>query len=132
MSVHMEFDESWLKDYCARTGQPIPEGVNRPRDAKPAKYGNRRTEADGKTYASAKEARRHEELKLLQKAGKIVSFAEQVPFLLPGDIRYIADFVVLELDGQYRVEDAKGFRSKEYLLKRKLMKRSLGIEIIEV
>lgn len=125
-----EFDAKWLEDYCKRTGQPNPlEGQKAP---KRAKYGNRKTEADGRLYDSAKEARRHGELKLMQQAGEIVAWAEQVNFRLPGGVTYRADFVILNRDGTYRVEDAKGVKTKEYVIKKKLMSRELGIEIVEV
>ena len=132
MPVHLEFDDTWLADYCKRTGQENPlEKGEKPKSGKRPKYGNRRTEVDGKVYDSAREAKRHGELALLQKAGDIYGWAEQVTFLLPGGVKYRADFVILNRDGTYTVEDAKGVRTKEYLIKKKLM-ASMGIEIKEV
>lgn len=124
------FDEKWLADYCARTGQKVPEAAGQP--PKRGKYGNQKTTVDGRTYDSKREAKHAGELKLLQKAGKIVGFAEQVTFLLPGGVRYIADFVVLNRDGTYTVQDSKGVRTKEYIIKRKLMAHEHGINIQEV
>jgi hypothetical protein len=128
---HLVFDEAWLRDYCKRTGQQLPDGVA-DKPPKRGKYNNVRTEQDGKVYDSRKEAARAGELKLLQKAGKIAAYAEQVTFILPGGVRYIADFVIMENDGTYRVEDAKGVRTKEYIIKKKLMKQTHGIDIVEV
>ena len=99
---------------------------------KKSKYHNVRTERDGKTYASKREADRHSALKLLQQARAIALFFEQVPFPLPGGITYIADFVVLHMDGSYTVEDAKGKRTDVYIIKKKLMQETYGIEIEEV
>ena len=59
----------------------------------------------------------------------------QVPFLLPGGVKYIADFVVLEKDGTYTVMDAKSEatrKDKTYRLKKRLMRECLGLEIVEV
>lgn len=132
MPVHLAFDDAWLADYCKRTGQTNPlDKTDKPKGGKRPKYGNRKTEVDGKVYDSAKEAKRHGELVLLQKAGEIYSWAEQVTFLLPGGVKYRADFVVLNKDGTFTVEDAKGMPTKEYLIKKKLM-ASMGIEIKEV
>lgn len=132
MPVHLEFDDAWLADYCKRTGQANPlEKGEKPKSGKRPKYGNRRTEVDGKIYDSAREAKRHKELELLWKAGDIHGWAEQVPFLLPGGIKYVADFVILNKDGTWIVEDAKGVRTKDYILKKKLM-ASMGIAIEEV
>lgn len=126
----MDFDEKWLADYCKRTGQDNP--LDRPfQKGKKSKYGNRKTEADGKVYDSAREAKRHVELALMQKAGEIYGWAEQVTFLLPGGIKYRADFVILQRDGTFRVEHAKGMRTKEYQIKKKLM-ASIGLTIMEV
>ena len=44
---------------------------------------------------------------------------------------YIADFVYME-DGKKVVEDTKGFRTKDYILKRKLMLMVHNIRIKEV
>lgn len=82
-------------------------------------------------YASAKEAKRAAELQLLERAGTIRNLREQVPFLLipaaPGAERacyYLADFCFDELAGtDWRpvVLDVKGVRTKDYIIKRKLM-----------
>lgn len=95
------------------------------------KYRNKKTEIDGITFDSKKEADYYCELKIL-KMGKVVEqFERQVPFeLLPSfknngktirGIKYIADFVVRYKDGHTEVVDVKGMRTKEYLLKRKLL-----------
>lgn len=100
--------------------------------AKESKYRNVRTEADGHIFDSAREAERYGELRLLYEAKEIAALMIQVPFPLPGGITYLADFVYYDLRRQaYIVEDAKGVRTKEYILKKKLMKE-IGIVIEEV
>ena len=47
-----------------------------------------------------------------------------------GTTTRFADFVYNE-NGTERVIDTKGFRTKEYQLKKKMMRSLLGIEIIE-
>jgi len=104
-------------------------GVDKPSKSK---YGNRRTFVDGQLFDSAKEAERYSELQLLCKAGDICGLCLQVPFRLPGKVTYIADFVYYDLKRmEFVVEDTKGFRTKEYQIKKKLM-REIGIEIEEV
>lgn len=44
---------------------------------------------------------------------------------------YVADFVYVQ-DGKTIVEDTKGFRTKEYELKKKMMRAFLNIEIHEI
>ena len=106
-----------------------------------SKYGNRKTEWNGVEYDSAKEARRAAELRLMQMAGIISDLREQVKFeLIPAQrrgkhteraVNYIADFVYTE-NGETVVEDVKGFRTKEFIVKRKLMLWEFGIVVKEV
>lgn len=103
-------------------------------NARIPKYRAVQTVVDGKKFASKKEARRYKELKLLTRAGEIAGLRCQVTFtLVVNDVhicKYIADFVYFE-NGKKIVEDTKGFLTKEYKLKRKLMKAVHGIEIRE-
>lgn len=107
------------------------------------KYGNRKTEVDGITFDSVKEANRWMELKLLERAGEITFLERQVPYvlipaqrdlkgkLLERECKYIADFVYTE-NGKVVVEDTKGMRTPEYIIKRKLLLERYGIRIKEV
>ena len=103
------------------------------------KYRNRKTEIDGIVFDSLKEARRYHELCLLQLAGKIRDLSMQVEFeLIPKQdgeraCKYKADFVYHMADtGKMVVEDVKGKRTREYIIKRKLMLWRHGIKIVEV
>ncbi|MGN1353554.1 MAG: DUF1064 domain-containing protein [Alloprevotella sp.] len=94
-------------------------------------------------YASRKEHRRANELRLMQQAGIIKNLREQVPYeLIPSQYgadgkvleracNYIADFVYNDKDGNTIVEDTKGMRTDVYRIKRKLMLHVHGIRIIE-
>ena len=112
---------------------------------KEMKYGNRKTVIDGITFDSAKEANRWCELKLLQRAGEIYDLQRQVSFtLIPKQVRdgmvierpvvYKADFVYKDLTGAEIVEDVKSpaTKTKEYIIKRKLLLWQFGIQIKEV
>lgn len=98
------------------------------------KYRNIKTEVDGITFHSKREAARYSDLKLLERAGQIKDLRIQVPFLFElNDVRickYFADFVYRE-NGKEIVEDCKGKRTKDYMIKRKLMKAFFAIEIVE-
>lgn len=126
----MNWTEEDLRVYCERTGATLT-GVAQPEAKKPSKYRNKRTEANGKTYDSKKEAKRAQELQLLVRAGEIAGVMEQVTFTLAGGVRYRADFVILNWDGTYAVEDVKGVLTKEYKIKKRLMAER-GLEIKEV
>ena len=112
------------------------------------KYGNIRRNG----FDSRREERRYQELLLMQRAGKIFELQRQVKFQLSptqrepdvtgpkGGVKrgkviehpcnYIADFVYLQ-NGKMVVEDCKGFRTPEYIVKRKWMLEKYGIRILE-
>ncbi|HGP0346239.1 TPA: DUF1064 domain-containing protein [Serratia marcescens] len=98
----------------------------------PGKYGNKKTVVDGFTFDSKKEAAYYGQLKLRQRAGDVVMFLRQVPFHLPGGVKYVADFVVFGADGVVEVIDVKGVRTAEYRIKKKLVEQHYPITIIEV
>jgi hypothetical protein len=96
-------------------------------------------------YASKAEARRAAELKLLERAGKIENLGEQVIYevipeqrdtsgkLLERASHYIADFVYRDTETGLEVaEDVKGMKTREYILKRKLMLLRWGVRVREV
>jgi len=120
------------------------------------KYKSKITTIDGIKFDSSHEANRYCELKLSERAGKIQDLQLQVKFeLIPAQYEhferygkngkrlkdgkkcienacsYIADFVYTE-NGQKIVEDTKGFKTKDYIIKRKLMLFVHGIKIKEV
>lgn len=98
------------------------------------KYSNRRTNG----YASRKEARRGAELFMLQTAGIIRNLEEQVKYeLIPKQegeraVTYTADFRYIDDKGKTVVEDAKGVKTQQYVIRRKLMLWRYGIRIMEV
>lgn len=107
------------------------------------KYSNHKIIIDGEKYDSKKEARRHMELILLQRAGEIKNLQRQVKFVLippqkyegkavERECAYIADFTYHDAkNGEYIVEDTKGMKTKDYIIKRKLMLWVHGIRILE-
>ena len=121
------------------------------------KYHNRKVIRDGEVFDSAKEYKRYCELLLLERAGEVTNLRRQVKYvlipaqyeyierlsskgkplkpkrvLLEREAAYIADFVYTDKSGSEVVEDTKGVKTKEYILKRKMMLHLLGIKIREV
>ena len=112
------------------------------------KFNNVKTKIGEIPFHSKKEARRWQELLLLEKAGKIFNLCRQVPYILcesvviggrkHPSIKYVADFVYdtktidgLEIYTKTVVEDAKGFRDRVYLMKRHLFKAKYRFDILE-
>ena len=110
---------------------------------KPHKYHAKPIEVDGIKFASRREAKRWGELQLLQRAGEITDLRRQVKIELTGrdgpiltptgrKAKYVADFVYVDRrNGLEIIEDAKGFKTPEYSLKRAVL-AAQGITIKEV
>lgn len=102
---------------------------------KPAsKYGNVRTTVDGITFDSKREAEHYVALKSMRTAGSVLWFTRQVPFYLPGKVRYVADFLVVFTDGRVEVQDVKseGTKTPVYRMKRKQVREIHNVEIVEI
>ena len=125
-----------------------------------SKYGNvKRRTADGILHDSSKEARRWTELKLLERAGIITHLQRQVEYILipkqeerykrispktgkrlkdgvrtlEHECCYVADFVYNDAKtGELIVEDTKGVKTKDYIIKRKLMLWIYNIRVKEI
>lgn len=113
--------------------------------------------SSGLVFDSKKEYRRWQELRFMEKAGQITNLQRQVKFvLIPAqyetyerysaktgkrlqdgircaerEVSYIADFVY-DQAGKVVVEDTKGIKTKDYIIKRKLMLERHGVKITEV
>lgn len=109
---------------------------------KQPKYHNKKVVVDGIKFDSKREANRYQELKILERAGKISDLRLQVPFELIPSQRvdgkvverswvYVADFVYTQ-DGNQVIEDSKGMVTREYVAKRKAMLFFHNIRIKEV
>lgn len=115
-----------------------------------SKYNAKKITTSDGTFDSKKEYNRWLVLKDMESKGEISELKRQIKFeLLPKQIlieprvkkgrkqkcelpvSYIADFTYKQ-NGDFIVEDAKGMRTPEYTLKRKLMKFLLDIEVQEV
>ena len=119
-----------------------------------SKFGNRKVHVGGETFDSEFEYKRWRELCILQAAGQITDLQRQVKFVLIPQQRepdtigprggvhqgkvieqecaYVADFVYRDDTGETVVEDAKGFRTDDYVIKRKLMLWVHGIRVQEI
>lgn len=123
------------------------------------KYGNKKVVIHGEVFDSKREAMRYYDLKFLEGIGAISDLRRQVTYeLIPAQrekstkvykkgrkkgqpiegkiiekaVTYIADFVYTDsATGKLIVEDAKGMRTRDYIIKRKLMLYIHGIKIRE-
>ena len=120
------------------------------------KYHNSAVIVDGISFQSRKEARRWCELKIMDRAGMIHGLTRQKKFvlipaqrepdtvgkrggrkkgkLIERECAYYSDFAYYDKDGNEVVEDVKSpaTRTKDYILKRKMMMYVHGIRIREI
>jgi len=91
----------------------------------------RATEAmrDGIRFDSTKEARYYDNLKWRRQAGEIAMFLRQVPFHLPGNVKYVVDFMEFHADGSVHFVDVKGMETAQFKTKKKLVEALYPVEI---
>lgn len=107
------------------------------------KYGAKRISLSGKKHDSLAESRRYSELSRLARLGVISDLKRQVSFelipaqygedgkLLERAVTYKADFTYYK-NGKLVVEDVKGVKTKDYIIKRKLMLYVHKIKLVEI
>lgn len=101
---------------------------------KRSKYGAKRTLLDGILFDSKAEACFYAFLKQREKANEVSDIKRQHKYdlMVNGVLiaSYIADFVFFDRKVKaYRVVDVKGFVTRDFRLKAKLMKACFGIEV---
>jgi len=96
------------------------------------KFNAQQATHDGIKFQSKKEGRYYLELKLRQKAKEVIFFLRQVPFDLPGNVRYWVDYQEFHADGTVHFVDVKGRRTPEYIMKKKMVENLYPITIEEV
>jgi hypothetical protein len=97
---------------------------------KPSKFHAVICEADGIKFRSKKERARYLELTVLKQAGECW-FLRQVPFYLPGNTKYVLDYMIFWKDGRQTFEDVKGHRTSMFKFKKRQVESLYPIKIIE-
>ncbi len=99
---------------------------------KKAKYRANKTSIDGHTFDSQKEANYYCELKNRLQAKDIKGFCIQPIFILAAGLKYKPDFIVFNNDGTSEIIDVKGFKTKEYIAKKKFFEEKFNLKIKEI
>lgn len=112
----MHWTEQQYSEYLKAHGKP----TEKPKTTKKQKYSNNGTWYDGIYFRSQLELQRYCQLKILLNAGEIAGFVTQPEFILQEGneknraITYKADFLILNNDGTYEVEDTKGMETQQW------------------
>lgn len=96
------------------------------------KYGAQRAELDGFKFSSKAEARYYLHLKARKAAGEVLFWLFQVPFHLPGGVRYVVDFQVFNADGSISFVDVKGMATESFKAKKRIVEAMWPGIVIEV
>ena len=99
---------------------------------KKSKYRANKVSIDGHTFDSQKEADYYCELKLRLQAKEIDGFCLQPTFMLAPNLKYKADFIVFHKNKPAEVIDVKGFKTKEYIAKKKVFEDKFNLKITEI
>ena len=99
---------------------------------KKSKYRANKVSVDGHTFDSQKEADFYCELKIKLQAGEINGFCLQPIFMLAPSLKYKPDFIIFNKDGSTEVIDVKGFKTKEYIAKKKVFEDKYNLKITEI
>lgn len=93
------------------------------------KFSAIQTERDGIKFSSRAEARYYDFLKAEKAVGKVVMFLRQVPFYLPGGVKYVVDFQVFRADGTVAHVDVKGVETESFKAKRRMVEALFPVKI---
>lgn len=106
-----------------------------------SKYRNQKTRVGDLVFDSKREAARWGELRLLERAGRIVDLRMQVPFELAPAVKFagekrakpamklIVDFAYRDEFGERVLEDVKGVVTTAFQIKRHLLKARYGLDV---
>lgn len=93
------------------------------------KYQAKPMTLDGIRFDSKAEGRYYSSLKLRVKAGEVVFFLRQVPFYLPGGVKYVVDFQEFHSDGTVHFVDVKGMETESFKAKKRMVENLYPLEI---
>ena len=136
-------DQITAKEYRATKAKK----PNKYKNVKHKLYDIDMSEETAQVFDSKREMRKWNELKILEATKEIFDLKRQVKFvLIPAQYwsingkkycieracTYIADFTYNDKEMKLHVLDSKGFRTPDYVIKRKLLLQVHGIRIEEV
>jgi len=96
------------------------------------KYNASPQKRDGHRYDSKAELAFAQQLDRSKVAGEVVQYLRQVPFHLPGGVKYVCDFCIFESGGSIRWVDVKGVDTPMSKMKRKQVEELYAPIVIEV
>lgn len=130
MSQHLRMTE---QEYAARVAKSAAPVVTSLSD-KPRKYRNVPTVVDSIEFPSRKQAKVYRGLVLRQQTGEIRDLQLEQTYSLDVNGIHVCDYRAdytyrTTSDNQLHVVDAKGMRTREFIIKQKLMKAIFGVDI---
>lgn len=84
---------------------------------------------EGQHFASKLEHKFFQTLELQKKSGHVLFFLRQVPFHLPGGVKYVCDYQIFYSDGIISFVDVKGVETSEFIAKKKIVEAIYPVTI---
>lgn len=113
-----------IKKQLKKAGAQLPAGK------KESKYGAVKVKYDGISFDSKAEGLRYLLNKQRIAGGELAYQLIQVPFRLPGNTKYIVDFLEAHVDGRIVYVDVKGKITEMFRLKKKQVEALYPVEIV--
>lgn len=95
-----------------------------------SKYNNTKVSIDNITFDSKSEGARYSLNKLRIQQGQLAYQLLQVPFRLPGGVKYVVDFVEFGMDGSVKYVDVKGSVTQMFKTKKKQVEALYPVKIV--
>lgn len=130
--MSLRLTEQELSDLLRNQGKEHPKVSSIPEYSRKSKYNSQITETDGIKFRSKKEAKYYQVLKARQHMKEVSYFLRQVPIHLPGETKYIVDFIEFWTNGNVVYVDVKGKRTPAYIRSKKQVEALYPIKIIEM
>jgi hypothetical protein len=118
-----------IQMYVDRGEDPPPEIADDSSGRRRNKFNAQKVQRDGFTFDSKAEAEFYNNLVVAQSAGVVDYFLCQVPFRLPGGVKYLVDFQIFEANGNVRYVDVKGMETPMFRLKKKQVEALYPVKI---
>lgn len=93
------------------------------------KFRAKRVERGGRSFPSEAEAEFFDKLEREKATGRVIFFLCQVPFHLPGGVKYFLDYMAFNFDGSCDCWEVKGFPTPEFKIKKKLVEAEYPVRI---
>jgi hypothetical protein len=130
--MSLRLSEQEVADLLKQRGKEFPGCSAIPEYTRKSKYNSQIAEVDNIKFRSKKEAKYYQVLKARVHLKEVSYFLRQVPIHLPGNTKYVVDFIEFWTNGTVHFIDVKGKRTPAYIRSKKQVEALYPIFIEEM